>query len=120
MDITMNREEIIKLVTPILTFPVVFYLLAYFNEGLVPSITNFISYALLAFAGGCIGWFYAYFCYKLFIKHSFVAGFIPVIILLVITTRMDISNLIVLGDLCLILSCWFIASELASIKNKTV
>ena len=116
----MNREKTARLVATFLTSPVLFYLLAYFDEGIAASMTNFISFLLLAFIGGLVGGVYAYYAHTLFIKNSVIAGFIPAVILIVIVSAMDIDNIIVLGDLCLIVSSWSIASEVASIKNKTV
>ena len=42
------------------------------------------------------------------------------IALIIISVNMGLDNVIILGDLCLIISCWTIASEVAFIKNKTV
>jgi len=119
-DGTVNREHILKLITTTLTFPIVFLLLAYFNENGVLSILNFFSYLLLAVVGSLIGAVYADYGHNWFFKNSFVAGFIPSIVLIMISVNMNLDSLIVLGDLCLILSCWTTSSEVTFIKNKTV
>lgn len=116
----MNREDIIKLTTMALTFPIVFFLLAYFNENGTLSILSFLSYLLLAVVGACIGAVYAYYGHNWFFKNSFIAGFIPSIVLIFIAINMGLNNLLVLGDLCLIISCWTTAAEVAFIKNKAV
>jgi len=114
----MGREDMIKLVIIALAFPVVFILLAYFNEGGVLSIMHFFFYLLLSVVGGLIGAVYSYYGHKLFLRNSFLAGFIPSMVLIFISTGVGMDKLMVLGDLCLILSCWLIASEVATIKNK--
>ena len=119
-DGSVNRENIIKLITMALTSPIVFLLIAYFNENGALSVFSFLSYFLLSVVGGLIGAVYAYFGHTWFFKNAFVAGFIPSIALIIISVNMGLDNLIILGDLCLIISCWTIASEVAFIKNKTV
>ncbi|WP_232771474.1 hypothetical protein, partial [Colwellia sp. 12G3] len=117
-DDSVDRENITKLTTTALTFPILFLLIAYFNENGELSIFSFISYLLLSVVGGLIGAVYAYYGHSWFFKNSFVAGFIPSIALIIISVNMELDNLVVLGDLCLIISCWTIASEVAVIKNK--
>ena len=119
-DGSVNRENIIKLITMALTFPIVFLLIAYLNENGALSVFSFLSYFLLSVVGGLIGTVYAYYGHTWFFKNSFVAGFIPSIALIIISVNMGLDNVIILGDLCLIISCWTIASEVAFIKNKTV
>jgi hypothetical protein len=75
---------------------------------------------LLAIVGGVIGGVYTYFAHNLFFKNSFCAGLIPSVILMFIAIKMDLDNLIVHGDLCLIIACWVTASELAFIKNNSI
>ncbi|GAW95179.1 MULTISPECIES: hypothetical protein [Colwellia] len=53
----MSRENIIKLTTTALTFPILFLLLAYVTAGGMLSILTFISYLLLAVVGGLIDHF---------------------------------------------------------------
>lgn len=115
-----KRENIIKLITMALTFPIVFLFIAYFNENGALSVFSFLSYFLLSVVGGLIGAVYAYYGHTWFFKNSFVAGFIPSIAIIIISVNMGLDNVIILGDLCLIISCWTIASEVAFIKNKTV
>ena len=116
----MSKDDITKLVTTALTLPIVFFLLGYAFEGLELSLMAFASLLLLAVVGVAIGGVYAYFAHNLFFKNSFFAGLIPSVILMFIAIKMDLDNLIVLGDLCLIIACWVTASELAFIKNKSI
>lgn len=114
----MNREGFIKLTAMVITPPIVFMLIAYFYENGDLSIFSFLSYFSLSVAGGLFGAVYAYYGHAWFFKSSFVTGFIPSMVLIIISISMGLSDLIILGDLCLISSCWTIASEIAFIKNK--
>ena len=116
----MSKDDITKLVTTTLTLPIVFFLLGYAFEGLELSFMAFASLLLLAVVGGAIGGVYAYFAHDLFFKNSFFTGLIPSVILMFIAIKMDLDNLIILGDLCLIIACWVTGSELAFIKNKSI
>lgn len=116
----MNREDIIKLASTALIFPVVFLLLAYFNGNEHISIMSFTAYFLLALVGTSIGAVYAHYAHSFFFKNSFIAGFVPSLVLMFIAINMGIDGLIALGDLCLIISCWTAASEIAFSKNKSL
>ncbi|SEL08313.1 hypothetical protein SAMN05216262_105166 [Colwellia chukchiensis] len=119
-DDSVNREDMTKLTTTALTFPIVFLLVAYFYDEGTLSILSFLSYLLLAVVGSLIGAVYAYYGHNWFFKNSFVAGFIPSVVLIIISRSMGLDDLVELGDLCLIIACWTTASEVAFIKNKTV
>ena len=115
----MSRDDINKLITTALILPTLFFFMAYVYEDLPLSIINLTSFLLLAIVGGGIGGVYAYYTHDLFFKNSLITGLIPSIILMFIALKMGLDDLIILGDLCLIVSCWVTASELAFIKNKS-
>tara|TARA_R110000744_G_scaffold372_10_gene1358 strand:+ start:2415 stop:2642 length:228 start_codon:yes stop_codon:yes gene_type:complete len=75
---------------------------------------------LLAVDGGLIGAVYAYYGHNWFFKSSFIAGFIPSLAIMFIIIDMEVENFVVLGYLCLIISCWTVAAEVAFIKNKAI
>ena len=114
----MNRTDIKKPIATVLILPVVYLLFTFFNDNYVLSFMNFLSYLLLSAVGGAIGAVYAYYAHNLFFKNSFLAGFIPSVVLIFISTEMEIVYLVMRGDLCLVTSCWLIASEVTFMKNK--
>jgi small basic protein len=116
----LSKDDITKLVATALTLPIVFFLLGYAYEDIDQSITAFLSLFMFSALGCAIGGLYAYYAHNLFFKNSLFTGLIPSVALMYIAIKMDIGNLVVLGDLCLIISCWVIASKLAFIKNKSI
>ena len=115
----MYREFRIKVLTYLIVSPLTFSVLAYIYENTALSVLTFISYFLLALVGGSIGTVFGYYAYNAIKVNPFVLGFIPTFILIVVAVKMNVSDLIVMGDLCLILSCWFTASDITSVKIKT-
>lgn len=116
----MNRIQLTKVVTTIFVLPVVFFLLAVINEGLEVSTRTLYPYIILSLIGGTIGGVYAYSCHKLFLKSSLLASLLPVAIFIVGAINLNGIETIILGDLCLVLSCILVASEVALARNTSL
>ncbi|GAA5137641.1 hypothetical protein [Thalassotalea piscium] len=114
----MNRSDLVKLFTSVLVLPVSYWLIAYYFEESSLSLANLFFFTLLALIGGAVGALYAYYGYTLFFKNTWLAGLIPSVSLIYITINMELDNFLPLGDLCLVISCWMVASEVTKIKIK--